>query len=193
MSRQERRSLLLDTWGFDIGQDDEEGGKERLAVELLTKIRTRLREKMCAGEHGLVFRLHSQKMMTLARRSHPHHQELATCHQVQSTPLIICQIITEPLLRSRSCWPSSPASLGVWLGRALRTGPGSVTLTDFMRLGRVLRTSAAPLRMESPRRKESSLMRTIVLEKSGSSGSIISCDLQKKILTQFKLFPSSFL
>ena len=83
MSRQERRSLLLDTWGFDIGQEEEEGSdKERLAVELLVKIRTRLRGKMCAGEHGLVFRLHSQKMLTLARMSHPHHQEMATSHQV---------------------------------------------------------------------------------------------------------------
>ena len=87
MSRQERRSLLLDTWGFDIGQMEEEGDKERLAVELLVKIRTRLREKMCAGEHGLVFRLHSQKMLTLARMSHPHHQELATSHQVRVTQL----------------------------------------------------------------------------------------------------------
>lgn len=90
MSRQERRSLLLDTWGFDIGQkeEEEEGDKERLAVELLVKIRTRLREKMCAGEHGLVFRLHSQKMLTLARMSHPHHQELATSHQVRVTQLL---------------------------------------------------------------------------------------------------------
>ena len=64
-------------------EEEEEENEEEEAEELLTKIRTRLREKMCAGEHGLVFRLHSQKMMTLARRSHPHHQELATCHQVQ--------------------------------------------------------------------------------------------------------------
>ena len=90
MSRQERRSLLLDTWGFDIGQEEEEeSDKERLAVELLFKIRTRLREKMCAGEHGLVFRLHSQKMLTLARMSHPHHQEMATSHQVHDTMIHI--------------------------------------------------------------------------------------------------------
>ena len=84
MSRQDRRSLLLDTWGFDIGpgEGEEDGNKEWQAVELLVKIRTRLREKMCAGEHGLVFRLHSQKMMTLARMSDPNHQELATAHQV---------------------------------------------------------------------------------------------------------------
>ena len=89
MSRQERRSLLLDTWGFDIGPEEEEGEKkaeERLAVELLTRLRTRLREKMCAGEYGQVFRLHTQKMMTLARTSHPHHQELVTSHQVHNIP-----------------------------------------------------------------------------------------------------------
>ena len=44
MSRQERRSLLLNTWGFDIGPGEEEGNKARQAVELLVKNRTRLRE-----------------------------------------------------------------------------------------------------------------------------------------------------
>ena len=97
MSRQERRNLLLDTWGFDIGPGEEEGNKERQAVELLVKIRTRLREKMCAGDHGQVFRLHSQKMMTLARMSDPNHQELATAHQVPYN-YNTWQIITEPLL-----------------------------------------------------------------------------------------------
>ena len=96
MSRQERRTLLLNTWGFDIGPGEEVGNKERQAVELLVKIRTRLREKMCAGDHGLVFRLHSQKMMTLARMSDPNHQELATAHQVPYNNT--WQIITEPLL-----------------------------------------------------------------------------------------------
>lgn len=100
MSRQDRRSLLLDTWGFDIGQGEgeEEGNKERQAVDLLVKIRTRLREKMCAGDQGQVFRLHSQKMMTMTRMSNPNHQELATAHQVPDNIKSKCQIITEPLL-----------------------------------------------------------------------------------------------
>ena len=54
MARHQRRSLLRDTWGFDIGEElaeKEEEGVERRVLELLDKIRTRLREKMCAGDY----------------------------------------------------------------------------------------------------------------------------------------------
>ena len=49
MARHQRRSLLRDTWGFDIGEElaeKEEEDVERRVLELLDKIRTRLREKM---------------------------------------------------------------------------------------------------------------------------------------------------
>ena len=48
---------------------------------------------------GQVFRLHSQKLKTLARMSHPNHQELVTSHQVKYLKLQFSFVITEPLLR----------------------------------------------------------------------------------------------
>ena len=49
---------------------------------------------------GQVFRLHSQKLKTLARMSHPNHQELVTSHQVKKyLKLQFSFVITEPLLR----------------------------------------------------------------------------------------------
>ena len=75
-------SLLDETWGFSCSCDRCTNGEQEALLSFFGKIRIRMREKMCAGDYQLVYKLHCQKMMSLSKMAHVNHQELLTCHQV---------------------------------------------------------------------------------------------------------------
>ena len=80
--------LLHDNWGFHCECGGCSRGDDEATASLLARISSRLRETVsCVSsvpDLGLAFKLHTQKMVALAKMVPCNHQQLLTSHQVFS-------------------------------------------------------------------------------------------------------------
>ena len=76
--------LLLDTWGFDCSCDGCVDDTDLDIRNFLIKLRTRMKEKLCAGDFRQVYKLHCQKLRSVEKMKTRNHNELLNSHQVRN-------------------------------------------------------------------------------------------------------------